>query len=188
MARGGGALLSPSIQRASFGATAALAAFGLWLGCAPSSAQYDSLCTTTASRTLIDHCRLELAGSPSVHGDCLNNLPPDAGRTVSNDQFDAYGVAVCKASHAGQLLDCLATNATMCNPDGGPSSAAAETSLLLLCFTDAGIQDPGCTQDCGAKQVTCSQACRATTAKGCWDCFAKCGLDYVDCANACPVY
>lgn len=157
--------------------------------CAPSPASFDSKCTGESTWTMQTTCSIGLGVFPQPRGDCLRNLPPDAGDPPTRAQRDAYDVAACKASHAGEAVDCVATHSSLCRPDGGQFDRAGQQAVIDLCFPRDGgtFRDGACVDACDQQATACNRACSATTQVGCWDCSAACGLAEADCFQKCPL-
>jgi hypothetical protein len=156
--------------------------------CTPSPESFDSKCTGDSTWTMQTTCAMGISGFPSSQGDCIRNLPPDAGPPPTRAQRDAYDVAACKASHAGEGVDCVATHANLCRPDGGRVDLAGQQAVIDLCFpSDGGVRrEETCVDACIQGESSCARACSATTQLGCWDCWAGCGLTESACIQKCP--
>lgn len=164
--------------------------------------QQQAGCTAENCKLIVGACRVEFQGGPTQFAACYFNKPTQPADTTK------YCVDACNAHLGnGNVASCLAANADTCRDGGfagfakvidlcadktarGPETACDDKCLATQASCDAKCSGGKACDTCLRAGGSCGDVCVKYEGDGgfdqCLDCSAKCGLQYVHCADACP--
>jgi hypothetical protein len=140
----------------------------------------DSRCSEANCKTLVNQCRLELAGNPNL-GVCAAAF----GSVPAGYDVFQFCPASCNQDGAGELVHCLISH-----PECGGTTDGGQIAAINACEKSSnGTFDAACGKTCDATRKTCESSCGSKPDfDACMHCASDCGLKWAKCNDGCTTH